>query len=86
VRLSQIQNEVISAAHSEGRVHTRTFAALLGHGLDEARAAIDDLVNRGLLAPTGGEVFRLTEAGDAVNQAREEAHRAAVVSRTQTWG
>lgn len=83
--LAQIQHEVIDAAHSEGEVAPTTFARLLLHDLDDVHAAIRDLVNRGLLAAAEGGTYRLTDQGEAVHRAQEDAHRAAVIGRTQTW-
>jgi predicted transcriptional regulator len=85
VQLTQIQNEVIGAAHSEGQVVPTTFASLLRHDLDDVHAAIDGLVNRGLVAPAEEDTFRLTDEGEAVHRAQEDARRANIISRTGTW-
>lgn len=85
VQLSQIQEEVIDKAHCEGRVDPTSFARLMLHDLDDVQAAINDLVNRGLVVASEGDAYRLTEQGEATHRAQEEAHRAAVVSRIQTW-
>ena len=85
MQLTQIQNEVIGAAHSESQVDPTTFAGLLRHDLDDVYAAINDLVNRGLVAAAEGDTFRLTDQGEAVHRAQEDAHRADVISRTRTW-
>jgi hypothetical protein len=85
VQLPQIQDEVIDTAHSQGRVNPDSFARLLLHDLDDVHAAITDLVNQGLVAPAEGDTYRLTDQGEAIHREREQAHRAAVVSRTQSW-
>jgi Mn-dependent DtxR family transcriptional regulator len=85
VQLTQIQNAIIGAAHSESQVDPTTFASLLRHDLDDVHAAINDLVNRGLVAPAEDDTFRLTDQGEAVHRAQEDAHRADVISRTGTW-
>jgi Mn-dependent DtxR family transcriptional regulator len=85
VQLTQIQDEVISTAHSEGRVDPTTFARLLRHDLEDVHAAISDLVDRGLAAAAEGDTYCLTDQGETVHRAREETHRAAVVSRTASW-
>lgn len=85
MQLTQIQNEVIGAAHSESQVDPITFAGLLLHDLDDVHAAISDLVDRGLVAAAEGDTFRLTDQGEAVHRAQEDAHRADVVSRTRSW-
>jgi len=85
VPLTPLQDEVIDAAHSEGQVDPTTFARLLLHDLDDVHAAIRDLVNRELLTPAEGDTFRLTDQGEAVHRAGEEAHRQDVVDRTRSW-
>jgi Mn-dependent DtxR family transcriptional regulator len=74
VQFTQLQDEVIDTAHSQGKVDPATFARLLLHDLDDVHAAISDLVNRELLAAAEGDTYRLTEQGEAVHRAREEAH------------
>lgn len=85
MQFAQIQDEIIDAAHSQGQVDPPAFARLLLHDLDEVHGAINDLVNRGLVAAAEGDTFRLTDQGEAVHRAREDAHRASVISRTRTW-
>jgi Mn-dependent DtxR family transcriptional regulator len=85
VQLTQIQDEVIDMAHSEGQVDPNTFAHLLLRDRDSVHAAIRDLVDQGLLESAEGDSYRLTDQGEAVHRAREQAHRAAVVSRTRSW-
>jgi Mn-dependent DtxR family transcriptional regulator len=85
VQLTQIQDEVIDKAHCEGQVDPANFARLLLHDLDDVHAAISDLVNRGLLTGAEGDTYRLTDQGEAVHRAQEDAHRAAVIARTGTW-
>lgn len=85
MRLTPIQDEVINRAHCEGKVNPDTFARLLHHDPADVRAAISDLINRGLLAAAEGDTFRLTDQGEAVHRRKEEADRAAVISRTRTW-
>jgi Mn-dependent DtxR family transcriptional regulator len=85
VQLTQIQDEIIDTAHSQGQVDPATFARLLLHDLDDVHAAINELVNRGLVAAADGDTFRLTDQGEAVHRAQEDAHRAVVISRTGTW-
>ena len=85
MQFTQIQNEIIDTAHSQGQVDPATFARLLLHDLNEVHVAINDLVNRGLLTAGEGDTYRLTDQGEAVHRAQEEAHRAAVVARTSSW-
>jgi hypothetical protein len=85
VQLSQIQDEVIDKAHCEGTVNPAAFSRMMRHDLGDIHAAINDLVNRGLLAAADSDTFRLTDQGEAVHRRQEDAHRAAVVSRTRTW-
>lgn len=85
MRLTQLQDEVINAAHGEGRVDPAAFADRLLHDPADVDAAITDLVNRGLVAPAEGNTFRLTDQGEAAHRAQEGAHRAAVIARTRTW-
>lgn len=85
VQLSQLQDEVIDKAHCEGKVDPATFARLMLHDLDDVHVAINDLVNRGLVAAAEGDTFHLTDQGEAVYRRQEEADRAAVIDRTQTW-
>jgi Mn-dependent DtxR family transcriptional regulator len=85
MQTTQIQNEIIDTAHAEGRVDPNTFARLLLHDLDDVHAAIRDLSEQGLLESAEGDTFRLTSEGQALHRAQEEAHRAAVVSRTSSW-
>lgn len=85
LQLTQLQHEIIGTAHSAGQVDSGAFARLLLHDLDDVHAAISDLVARGLVAAAEGGTYRLTGQGEAVHRAREEAHRAAVVSRTSSW-
>jgi len=84
LQLTQVQNEILDTAHSEGRVHPSTFASRLLHDLNEVHAAISDLVGRGLVVAEG-DTYRLTERGDAAHGARVKQHRTAVISRTRTW-
>jgi len=83
--LTQTQDELIDAAHSEGQVDPATFARLLLHDLDDVHAAISDLIDQGLMAAAEGDTYCLTDQGEAVHQRQEEAHRDAVVSRTHSW-
>lgn len=83
--MTQIQDEIIDKAHSEGHVDPATFAAGMSHKLDDVQAAIDNLVSRGLVASAEDGKFRLTDQGENVHRAQEAAHRAAVVRRTDTW-
>jgi len=85
VRLTQIQDEVIDKAHCEGKVDPASFARTMLHDLDDVHAAIDDLVNRGLVTAAEGDTFSLTDQGEAVHQRQEKAERDAVVSRIRTW-
>jgi Mn-dependent DtxR family transcriptional regulator len=85
VQLTQLQVEVIDTAHSQGQVDPATFARLLHHDPADVDAAITDLVDRELLTPAEGDTFRLTDQGEAVHRAREDAHRADVVNRTGSW-
>ena len=85
MQFTQLQDEVIDTAHSQGQIDPATFARLLLHDLDDVHAAISDLVNRGLVAAAEGNAYRLTDQGEAVHRVQEEAHRAAVVSRTRSW-
>jgi Mn-dependent DtxR family transcriptional regulator len=85
VQFTQLQDEVIDTAHSQGQIDPATFARLLLHDLDDVHAAISDLVDRGLVAAAEGDTYRLTDQGEVVHRAQEEAHRAAVVSRTRSW-
>jgi hypothetical protein len=85
VQLSQIQDEVIDKAHCEGKVDPASFADTMVHDLDDVQAAINDLVNRGLVAAAEGDTYRLTEQGEARHRAQEKAHRAAVIARTEFW-
>lgn len=85
MQLTQIQDEIIDTAHSQDQIDPATFARLLLHDLDDVHAAINDLVNRGLVTAAEGDTFRLTDQGKAVYRAQEDAHRAAVISRTRTW-
>jgi predicted transcriptional regulator len=85
VQLTQIQKEIIDAAHSEGQVDPATFARLKDHELDDVQADIDDLVSRGLVASAENDTFRLTDQGKAVHREQEDARRAAVIRRTGTW-
>jgi Mn-dependent DtxR family transcriptional regulator len=84
VRLTQLQDEVIDAAHSQGQIDPATFARLLLHDLGDVHVAISDLVDRDLVA-VEDDTYRLTDQGEVVHRAREEAHRAAVVARTSSW-
>jgi hypothetical protein len=85
VRLTQIQDEIIDTAHSQGQVDPATFGRLSHHNLDDVHAAINDLVNQGLMTAAEGDAFRLTDQGEAAHRAQEDAHRADVISRTGTW-
>ena len=85
MQLTQIQNEIIDTAHSQGEVDPATFARLMLHEPDDVQAAISELVNRGMVAAAEGGNFHLTDQGKAVHQAQEETRRADVVSRTGTW-
>jgi hypothetical protein len=82
VKLTQIQDEVIDTAHCEGKVEPATFARLMLYDLDDVHAAINDLVNRGLVSAAEGDAFHLTDRGEAVHRRQEEADRAAVIDRT----
>ncbi len=85
VKLTQIQNEVIDKAHCEGKVEPAAFARLMLYDLDDVHAAINDLVNRGLVAAAEGDTFHLTDQGEAAHRRQDEADRAAVIGRTRTW-
>jgi len=85
VQLSQIQDQIIDKAHCEGKVDPATFASGMLHDLNDVHAAISDLVNRGLVAAAEGDTFHLTDQGEAFHRRQEEADRAAVIDRTQTW-
>jgi predicted transcriptional regulator len=85
MQLTQIQYELIEAARTEGQVHPDAFAHRLSHNCEDVHAAISDLVEAGLLAAAEGDAYRLTNQGEAVNRARDEANRAAVVRRTRSW-
>jgi len=85
VQLTQLQDEVVNAARSEGRVDPATFARLLHHDLEDVYAAISDLIDRGLMVAAEGDTYRLTDQGEAVHREQEEARRAAVVRRTRSW-
>lgn len=85
MQLTQIQHQIIDSAHSQGQVDPATFARLLLHDRDDVQAAINDLANRGLVAAAEADTFRLTDQGEAVYRAREDAHRAAVSRRIRTW-
>jgi hypothetical protein len=85
VQLTQLQDEVINAAHCEGHADPASFAGRLLHDLADVDAANDGLVNRRLMAATEGGTFSLTDQGEAVHRAQENAHRADVISRTRTW-
>jgi Mn-dependent DtxR family transcriptional regulator len=85
LQLTQLQNEILGTAHSEGRVHPSTFSSRLLHDLNDVHAAVSDLVGRGLVVAAKGDTYRLTERGDAAHRAREKKHRAAKISRTRTW-
>lgn len=85
MQFTQIQNEIIDTANSQGQIDPATFARLLLHDLDDVHAAINDLINRGLLAAAEDDTYRLTDQGEAAHRAQEEADRAAVVARTSSW-
>jgi Mn-dependent DtxR family transcriptional regulator len=85
VQSTQIQNEIIDTAHSQGQVDPATFARLMLYEPDDVQAAISDLVSRGLVAAAEGGNFHLTDQGEAVHRAQEDAHRADVISHTGTW-
>lgn len=85
MQITQIQDEIIDTAHAEERVDPTTFSRLLHHDFDDVHAAIRDLSERGLLESADGDTFRLTDEGQALHRAREDARRAAVVSRTSSW-
>jgi hypothetical protein len=85
MQITQIQKEVIDTAHAEGRVDPSAFSRLLLHDLDDVHAAIRDLSERGLLESAEGDTFCLTDEGQALHRAQEDARRAAVVSRTSSW-
>lgn len=85
VQFTQIQDGVIDKAHCEGKVDPTTFARLMLHDLADVHAAINDLVNRGLVVAAEGDTFHLTDRGEAVHRWKEEADRAAVIARTPTW-
>jgi hypothetical protein len=84
VQFTQIQDEIIEKAHCEGKVDPAAFAGL-AQDPNDVHAATNDLVNRGLVAAAEGGTFRLTGQGEAFHRAKQEAHRAAVISRTRTW-
>jgi Mn-dependent DtxR family transcriptional regulator len=85
MQITQIQNEIIGEAHTEGQIKPDDVVRLLLHDPKDVNAAIQDLVNRGLLENTEGDAYRLTDQGQAVHRAQEDAHRAAVISRTSSW-
>lgn len=84
MQLTQIEGELIDAAHSQGQVEPATFARLLLHDLGDVETAISGLINRGVLAAED-TTYRLTDQGEAVHQTQEKAHRAVVGSRTRSW-
>ncbi|MEX2106284.1 MAG: hypothetical protein WD810_05240 [Solirubrobacterales bacterium] len=85
MQITQVQDEIINTAHTEGRIDPATFSRLLLHDLNDVHAAIRDLSERGLLESAEGDAFRLTDEGQALHRAQEDARRAAVVSRTSSW-
>lgn len=85
MQFTQLQDEVIDTAHSEGRVDPNVFARLLLHDLGDVHAAIRDLVVRGLLESADGDAYQLTAEGRAVHRAREKAHNDAVKMKARTW-
>ena len=85
MQITRIQDEIIGTAHAERRVDPSTFSRLLLHDFDDVHAAIRDLSERGLLESADGDTFCLTDEGQALHQAQEDARRAAVVSRTSSW-
>jgi hypothetical protein len=84
VQLTQIEVELINAAHSEGQVDPTSFAGLLRHDLGDVETAISGLINRRLLAAEGN-ASRLTNQGEAVHRRQGEDNRAAVLRRTGSW-
>lgn len=84
MQFTQLQDEVIDAAHSQA-VDPSVFARLLLHDLEDVHDAIDDLVGKGLLEGAEQDTYRLTDQGQALYRAQEKAHRTAVVSRTRSW-
>jgi Mn-dependent DtxR family transcriptional regulator len=84
VQFTELQDAVIEKAHGEGCVNPDDMVRLLLHDPDDVQTAVRDLLNRGLLEGEG-DAYRLTDQGRAAHRATEEAHRAAVISRTQTW-
>ena len=82
--MTQLQDEVIDAAHSQA-VDPSVFARLLLHDLEDVHDAINDLVGKGLLEGTKQDTYCLTDQGEALHRAREKADRAAVVRRTRSW-
>lgn len=85
MQLTQIQNEIIDTAHSQGQIDPATFARSMLYEPDDVWTAITELVNWGLMAAAEGDNFHLTDQGEAVHRAQEEAHRGDVISRTGTW-
>jgi hypothetical protein len=84
VRLTDLQEEIVSNAHGRG-IHPDKFADLLNHDPADVHNAITDLVDRALLVAVEGNTFRLTEQGEAAHRQREEADRAAVIRGTPSW-
>lgn len=82
---SELQDEIIDTAHSQGQLDPMPFARLLLHDIDDVRAAIHSLVDRGWLVAAEDDTYRLTEPGERYHRARASKHRAAVVSRTLSW-
>ncbi len=85
VQLTQLQDEVVDTAHSQSQFDPSVFARLLLHDIDDVHAAIRDLIDRGLLERAEGDTYRLTDQGEAVHRAQEQAHRATVVRLSSSW-
>jgi Mn-dependent DtxR family transcriptional regulator len=83
--LSQIQDGILDAAGAEGKVDPGSFGRLLLYGPDEVGAAISGLADQGLVTVADDGTCSLTVQGEAVNRAKERAHRAAVVAGNPSW-
>jgi len=83
--LTQIQEGIIEAAHSEGKVDPSSFGRLLLYRPDEVDAAISGLVDQGLVTVADDGICSLTDRGEAVNRAKDRAHRAAIIADNPSW-
>jgi Mn-dependent DtxR family transcriptional regulator len=83
--LTQIQEGIMEAAHSEGKVDPSSFGRLLLYQRDEVDTAISGLADQGLVAVADDGTCSLTDRGEAVSRARDRAHRAAVIAGNPSW-